>query len=286
MSKTPLSPTPKHIISSRRQFIASALALLHSGNLSAKEQLEVTPKKFSQRYNNYYEFSTEKEAVFVLAQELTTQPWNIELSGLFDVPLSLSINDLKELPQHSRTYRFRCVEGWSMVVPWSGIELRDLLTLAKPLPEARYIQFTSLQRPSEMIGQRRPVLNWPYVEALRLDEAMHPLSMIATGMYDETLPKQNGGPARLVVPWKYGFKSAKAIVKIEALAEAPTTTWMQAAPREYGFYANVNPNVAHPRWSQKREAPLGQSKKIRTLMFNGYEEVASLYQGMDLETHF
>ena len=248
---------------------------------------EKTPEHFVKNYNNYYEFSTNKEAIAILSQELITSPWDIQIDGLVHQPLTLSLNELNQFPKQNRTYRFRCVEGWSMVVPWSGILLKDLLARAKPKADAKFVRFESLLRPSEMIGQRRTTLPWPYVEGLRLDEALHPLTLLATGMYGEPLAKQNGAPVRLIVPWKYGFKSTKAIVKITLENEQTKTTWNDVSPNEYGFYANVNPDVAHPRWSQRRELPLGQFKKIKTLPFNGYEnEVAHLYRDMDLSTYY
>ncbi|MEE2730388.1 MAG: protein-methionine-sulfoxide reductase catalytic subunit MsrP [Pseudomonadota bacterium] len=247
----------------------------------------ITPKKYATGYNNYYEFSTDKEAVRILARRLTLSPWELTLSGAVANPLTLDLDAIAKLCLVERIYRFRCVEGWSMVVPWEGVMLKDIIALAQPLSNARYVRFRAIVNPKEMIGQRHPTLDWPYEEALRLDEAMHPLTLLATGLYGASLPPQNGAPLRLVVPWKYGFKSIKAVQHIELLTEQPTTTWQRAAPREYGFYANVNPEVAHPRWSQRREVPLGQSRKQPTLMFNGYAElVAHLYQGLDLQQHY
>ncbi len=248
---------------------------------------ELTPFKSATHYNNFYEFSPDKKAVAILAQELTTEPWNIEVGGLVENPLSLSIEQLTALGTVDRTYHFRCVEGWSMVIPWTGVQLCKLIEKVKPLKEARYVKFSSIYRPEEMISQRRPTMDWPYVEGLRLDEAQNPLTILATGMYGKPLPKQNGAPLRLVVPWKYGFKSIKTIKKIEFVSERPETSWMRLAPSEYGFYANVNPEVAHPRWSQRKEVRLGELKKRRTKPFNGYEEyVAHLYQGMNLTENF
>ena len=239
------------------------------------------------RYNNYYEFSTDKSVVRHHAKNLTLTPWSVSISGEVEKPITLSLDDILRQCVEERIYRFRCVEGWSMVVPWQGVQLSALLKKAQPLSKARYVQFTSVYRPEEMIGQRRPTLAWPYQEALRVDEAMHPLTLLATGMYGQSLPPQNGAPLRLITPWKYGFKSIKAVTHIEFLTHQPKTTWQLAAPKEYGFYANVNPQVPHPRWSQRREAPLGQSKKKPTLMFNGYEDqVASLYSGMDLKANY
>ncbi|MCK5789257.1 MAG: protein-methionine-sulfoxide reductase catalytic subunit MsrP [Ketobacter sp.] len=248
---------------------------------------QITPKRHATSYNNYYEFSTDKEAVRILAQALTLSPWTLTISGAVETPVTLDIDAINKLCVEERIYRFRCVEGWSMVVPWSGVMLSRIIKLAKPLSSARFVRFSSIVNPREMIGQRRPVLDWPYREALRLDEAMHPLTLLATGMYGQALPPQNGAPLRLVVPWKYGFKSIKALQHIELVAEKPTTTWQQAAPAEYGFYGNVNPDVAHPRWSQRREVPLGETHKKPTLMFNGYaEQVAGLYTHLDLNQHF
>lgn len=238
-------------------------------------------------YNNYYEFSTEKEAIAVLAQSLTTSPWSIEIRGAVENPIRLGLDDIYKLCRVDRIYRLRCVEGWSMVIPWQGIELNKLIAKAKPLSTAKFVRFIGTNRPSEMVGQRRPTLSWPYEEALRIDEAMHPLTLLATGLYGNDLPKQNGAPVRLVVPWKYGFKSIKAIQSIELLEQQPTTTWQQASPKEYGFYANVMPDIPHPRWSQRREVRIGSTKKIKTLPFNGYaEQVAPLYAGMDLRIHY
>lgn len=291
-----LSITPHHHYHNRRHFIQQLVALGLCGSLhpvnafSAEKKCEqntadetLTPKKSALHYNNYYEFSTNKEAVAVLAQAFTTSPWTLQIGGLVEQPLALSLDDINALTQVNRTYRLRCVEGWSMVLPWRGITLADLLALARPQPDAAFVTFTGTLRPAEMINQRRPVLPWPYVEGLRLDEALHPLTLLATGLYDQPLPKQNGAPLRLVVPWKYAFKSIKAITRIDLVKEKPATSWNTAAPSEYGFYANVNPDVAHPRWSQKREVRIGELQKRPTLPFNGYAcDVAHLYRGMDL----
>lgn len=250
-------------------------------------ELVPTPLKSITHYNNYYEFSPDKEAVATLAQALTLEPWTIKIFGAVEKEITVDLDQIRALCEVERIYRLRCVEGWSMVIPWRGIELRHLLALAKPLAKAKFVRFTSVERPSEMIGQRRPTLNWPYREALRIDEATHPLTLLATGLYGQDLPKQNGAPLRLVVPWKYGFKSAKAIQSLELLDQQPSTTWIEASPKEYGFYANVNPAVAHPRWSQRREVRIGATKKIKTLPFNGYaEQVAPLYAGMDLNKFY
>jgi sulfoxide reductase catalytic subunit YedY len=233
-------------------------------------------------YNNFYEFSYGKEQVAELVQNFETDPWQIEVSGLVDNPITLTLPDLLALPQQERIYRMRCVEGWSMVIPWIGFPLAKLLEQVAPKPEAQYVYFETVYRPEQMPEQARGGFPWPYVEGLRLDEAMHDLTILATGLYGKPLKAQTGAPVRLVVPWKYGFKSIKSIVKIELVAEMPTSTWMSLAPHEYGFYANVNPKVPHPRWSQASERRIGETKRRETLLFNGYDEVASLYEGLDL----
>ena len=240
------------------------------------------------RYNNYYEFSTDKKAVFYLAQELKTRPWTVSIEGEVQHPKVYGIDELLRLfPAEERTYRFRCVEGWSMVVPWMGIPLCEVLKLSDPTGNAKYVEFSSIVKPEVMIGQRTSTLPWPYTEGLRIDEAMHPLTLLAIGMYGKPLPNQNGAPLRLVVPWKYGFKSIKAIAKIRMVANQPSSSWMRSAPSEYGFYANVNPAVSHPRWSQRRETRLGELTKRDTLPFNGYaEQVAPIYKDMDLSIYF
>lgn len=240
------------------------------------------------RYNNYYEFSTNKKAVIHLAQELTTEPWTLTIEGEVARPLTLDVDKILSLiATEERIYRLRCVEGWSMVIPWTGFSLCHLLKLARPTSRAKYVEFVSLLRPEEMVGQRIQSLDWPFREGLRIDEAMHPLTLIATGLYGKELPRQNGAPLRLVVPWKYAFKSIKAITHIRLLEQQPVSSWQQAAASEYGFYANVNPKVSHPRWTQQRENRIGELKKHRTQMFNGYaEQVAHLYQGMNLEKNF
>jgi len=242
-------------------------------------------------YNNFYEFGTGKGDPARYASALTVQPWTVTIDGLVERPGPYDFADImREMTIEERIYRLRCVEAWSMVVPWNGFELHDLLQMAGVLPEARYVAFETLYRPQEMPGQRGRVLQWPYVEGLRLDEAMHPLTIMATGIYGETIPNQNGAPLRLVVPWKYGFKSIKSVVRITLTDSEPPTSWSRANPREYGFYSNVNPNVDHPRWSQASERRIGGgllAPRIPTLMFNGYEaEVASLYAGMDLEQNY
>ncbi|GDX85388.1 protein-methionine-sulfoxide reductase catalytic subunit MsrP [Methylococcaceae bacterium] len=254
--------------------------------------LTPTPIELVKNYTNYYEFTLNKEDSTKLAQNFITDPWSLEISGEVENPGSYHLEDiLRQQTLEERIYRFRCVEGWSMVVPWVGFSLANLLKMAKPLSTAHFVKFTTIQQPETMPSQRNNVmLEWPYVEGLRIDEAMHPLTMLAVGMYGDILPKQNGAPLRLVVPWKYGFKSIKAIVKIELLKYSPLTTWNKAAPTEYGFYANVNPDVSHPRWSQNSERQLGSgffTSRRQTELFNGYgEQVAELYRDMDLRHFF
>jgi sulfoxide reductase catalytic subunit YedY len=240
------------------------------------------------RYNNYYEFSTNKEVIWKLAEEFKPLPWTLTVEGEVDKPRSWAIEDLlKRFAQEDRIYRLRCVEGWSMVIPWRGFPLASLLKECMPNSRAKFVEFITVSRPQEMIGQRLNTLPWPYTEGLRIDEAMHPLTLLVTGLFGAALPTQNGAPLRLAVPWKYGFKSPKAIMRIRLVESAPTTSWMRAAGSEYGFYANVNPEVPHPRWSQKREVRIGELAKRATLPFNGYaEQVASLYGGMDLARNF
>jgi len=234
-------------------------------------------------YNNYYEFSTDKEAVNPLSQKFTTEPWTVEVSGLVNNPKTYGIEDLLKFPQEERIYRLRCVEAWSMVIPWTGFPLASLLKEVEPASDAKYVRFETVYRPEEMPGQESPWYPWPYQEGLRLDEAMHDLTILATGLYGMPMPNSNGAPIRLVVPWKYGFKSIKSIVKIELTAEQPSTLWNTVGPGEYGFYSNVNPERPHPRWSQASERRIGELGRRPTLMFNGYaEQVASLYKGMDL----
>lgn len=298
------------IFKQRRQIIKSLLALtgagitpawandnkplwanLPKGDLSARD-LKPTSPELVNNYTNYYEFSFNKEDSSQLAQKLVIDPWSVDISGEVEKPVRLNLEDIvRQQTLEERIYRFRCVEAWSMVVPWIGFSLASLLKSVKPLSTARFVKFTSIQQPDVMRNQRNnAMLTWPYTEALRLDEAMHPLTILAVGMYGDTLPKQNGAPLRLVVPWKYGFKSIKAIVKIELLENPPLTTWNQAAPHDYGFYANVNPNVPHPRWSQNSERQLGShffTPRRQTELFNGYgEQVASLYRDMDLRHFF
>jgi sulfoxide reductase catalytic subunit YedY len=239
-------------------------------------------------YNNFYEFGTDKEDPKENAHTLRTRPWTVEVAGLVKKPATYHLEDLvKPHKLQDRVYRLRCVEAWSMVIPWQGIPLAEMIKRFEPLPSAKYVAFTTLLRPSEMPGQRRGVLPWPYVEGLRMDEATHPLTLMVTGLYGKTLPNQNGAPLRLIIPWKYGFKGIKSIVKIEFVERQPPTTWNIAAPNEYGFYANVNPTVDHPRWTQSRERRIGEFRRRPTLMFNGYgAQVARLYAGMDLRQNY
>jgi sulfoxide reductase catalytic subunit YedY len=239
-------------------------------------------------YNNYFEFGTDKEDPKRNAHTLRTRPWIVQVAGLVKKPANYQLEDLiKPHKLQDRVYRLRCVEAWSMVIPWQGIPLAEMIKRFEPLPSAKYVAFTTLLRPSEMPGQRRDVLPWPYVEGLRMDEAMHPLTLMVTGLYGKTLPNQNGAPLRLIVPWKYGFKGIKSIVRIEFVERQPPATWNIAAPNEYGFYANVNPTVDHPRWTQSRERRIGEFRRRPTLMFNGYaDQVAHLYAGMDLRVNF
>jgi methionine sulfoxide reductase catalytic subunit len=247
----------------------------------------LTPFAAITNYNNFYEFSTDKGGVAPAAQGFVTQPWSVSVDGLVNKPKTFDLNELLKFPLEERVYRLRCVEGWSMVIPWIGFPLARLLELVEPTSAAKYVAFQTLLDPKRMPNQQTGVLDWPYVEGLRLDEAMHPLTILATGLYGEKLPPQDGAPIRLVVPWKYGFKSIKSVVKITLVANEPPTTWNIQAPGEYGFYSNVNPNVAHPRWSQARERRIGDYRTRETLMFNGYEEqVSHLYAGMDLQKYF
>lgn len=239
-------------------------------------------------YNNFYEFSTSKQAVAVRARGFVTRPWTIEVGGLVHKPKTFDIDQLTQLaPLEDRIYRMRCVEGWSMVIPWRGFPLARLLNEVEPMGTAKYVRFVTLYDGNRMPNQQTSVLPWPYAEGLRMDEAMHPLTILATGLYEKSLLPQNGAPLRLVVPWKYGFKGIKSIVQIVLSAGEPKTTWAEYAPDEYGFYANVNPEVSHPRWSQAHERRIGEFGRRPTLMFNGYSDhVAHLYQGMDLQTQF
>ncbi len=249
---------------------------------------ERTPYDDVTSYNNFYEFGFDKEDPKQNAGSLKTRPWSIAVEGEVEQPGHIDIDDLlKMFPLEERVYRLRCVEAWSMVVPWVGFPLARLIQHVKPTSKARFVEFTTLYDPKQMPGQRVPALDWPYREGLRMDEATHPLALLVVGLYGKVLPNQNGAPLRLIVPWKYGFKSIKSIVRLRLIEQQPVTTWNQRAPTEYGFYANVNPKVDHPRWSQKRERRIGDFFKRDTLMFNGYaEQVASLYTGMDLKKNF
>jgi methionine sulfoxide reductase catalytic subunit len=239
-------------------------------------------------YNNYYEFTTDKQGVAGLAKDFKASPWTVEVYGLVNNPKTYGIEDLlSKFTQEERIYRLRCVEAWSMVIPWNGFTLSSLLKEVEPTSDAKFVRFETVLRPEEMPGQNSPFYPWPYQEGLRLDEAMHDLTILATGLYGLPMPNPDGAPIRLVVPWKYGFKSIKSIVKIELVAEQPTTLWSMVGPNEYGFYSNVNPNRPHPRWSQASERRIGELQRRPTLMFNGYaEEVASLYNGMDLDQEY
>ena len=247
----------------------------------------ITPYKDVTNYNNYYEFSTDKYEPAGLAKDFKTRPWTVTIDGAVEKKQVLDVDTIiKIAAPEERIYRHRCVEGWSIVVPWVGFSLSELINKAKPTSKAKFVEFTTIEDPKQMPGQRGHVLDWPYVEGLRMDEAMHPLALLCFGMYGEALPNQDGAPLRIVVPWKYGFKSGKAIVRIRCTDSQPRNTWNVMAPNEYGFYANVNPNVDHPRWSQAKERRLGEFLKRPTLMFNGYDQVASLYSGMDLKKNF
>jgi methionine sulfoxide reductase catalytic subunit len=260
----------------------------HGAGAAAQEEDKVNSYEDITSYNNFYEFGTDKEDPKENAHTLRTHPWTVQVAGLVKKPAMYQLEDLvKPHKLQDRVYRLRCVEAWSMVIPWQGIPLADMIKRFEPLPSAKYVAFTTLLRPSEMPGQRRGVLPWPYVEGLRMDEAMHPLTLMVTGLYGKTLPNQNGAPLRVVMPWKYGFKGIKSIVKIEFTDRQPPTTWNIAAPNEYGFYANVNPTVDHPRWTQSRERRIGEFRRRPTLMFNGYgDQVAQLYAGMDLKANY
>jgi sulfoxide reductase catalytic subunit YedY len=303
--------TPPEIFKDRRKFIQMLGLTLAGANMpsvfagendvnfanlvksaTTDDSLKPTPAELVKNYTNYYEFTFNKDDSTKLAQSMIIDPWSVEISGEVEKPATYHLEDiLSQQTLEERIYRFRCVEGWSMVVPWVGFSLANLLKMAKPLSTAQFVKFTTIQQPETMPNQReKKMLDFPYVEGLRIDEAMHPLTMLAVGMYGETLPKQNGAPLRLVVPWKYGFKSIKAIVKIELLKKPPLTTWNKSAPQEYGFYANVNPVVPHLRWSQNSERLLGSgffTSRRQTELFNGYgEQVASLYKDMDLRHFF
>jgi sulfoxide reductase catalytic subunit YedY len=278
---------------SRREWLAS-VGLGVAGSLAlprwlrAQEPLKPDSWDIITSYNNFYEFGTNKDDPKANAHSLKPKPWSIAVEGDVKKPAIYSFEDFfKGMAPQERVYRHRCVEAWSFVAPWLGYPLRDVIKRLEPGTKAKYVEFVTLLDPVQMPGQRRGVLEWPYVEGLRMDEAMHPLTLLTVGIYGKPLPNQNGAPVRLTVPWKYGFKSGKSIVKLRFVEKQPMNTWQLAAPDEYGFYANVNPNVDHPRWSQAKERPLGQLFKKPTLMFNGYgDQVASLYTGMDLRANF
>ena len=283
--------TPEAVWLNRRQILAGAAGLglgsIAGGAARAAEELEPNGWDEITSFNNFYEFGTRKDDPAKHAHMMTTSPWSITIDGMVDRPGEYGFEQImEEMSVEERIYRFRCVEAWSMVVPWNGFELADLLAIAGVQEGARYVAFETLLRPEEMPGVSRPVIEWPYVEGLRLDEAMNPLTIMATGIYDKPIPNQNGAPIRLVVPWKYGYKSIKSIVRITLTDSEPPTAWNKYAPNEYGFYSNVNPNRPHPRWSQATEKKIGAgflAKRQPTLMFNGYEtEVAAMYDGMDL----
>ncbi|MFL7904857.1 protein-methionine-sulfoxide reductase catalytic subunit MsrP [Azospirillum argentinense] len=299
--------TPRGLFLSRRSIMAGGAAALALGGtgvlpgtaLAAPFQAPLTvspkdpkmdaqtPMKSATSYNNFYEFGTDKTDPSENAGTLRTRPWEIAVDGEAGKPTTFGIEDLLSFPLEERVYRLRCVEGWSMVIPWVGFPLAELLKRVDPTGNAKYVAFQTLADRSQMPGLKYPVLQWPYVEGLRMDEAMHPLTILAVGMYGETLPNQNGAPVRLVVPWKYGFKSIKSIVRITLTQDQPPTSWNRSQPREYGFYSNVNPEVDHPRWSQATERRVGEFSRRKTLPFNGYgEEVASLYTGMDLRKNY
>lgn len=307
----PSEITPEHIYKSRRFFIKSlgagigsialmaatakqSVALISAlpGFIESKDKRDaLTPYKHITTYNNYYEFGTSKSDPYENSQSFKTDPWSITIEGEVNKPITLSLDEIIKLaPLEERIYRLRCVEGWSMVVPWIGIPLSALLKKVAINNNAKFVEFISVERSNEMVGQRTKILDWPYKEGLRIDEAMHSLTILAVGLYGKLLPNQNGAPIRLVVPWKYGFKSAKAIVKIRLTEKMPITSWMQANSNEYGFYSNVNPEVDHPRWTQATERAIGDgflSKRRKTEMFNGYtSQVESFYRGMDLRRNF
>ena len=289
--------TDESLFWNRREFIAAAglgaaavCGLLPLRGLLPRQSRDdkLTPWEDVTGYNNYYEFGTGKDDPARNAGALRTKPWKVEIAGEVKRPAVYDLDDLlKPFTPVERIYRMRCVEGWSMVIPWSGVPLGQIIDRLEPTSKAKYVEFTTLLDPQQMPGQQRRILEWPYAEGLRMDEARHPLTLLVTGVYGKTLPNQNGAPLRLIVPWKYGFKGGKSIVKIRFRESQPQTTWNIAAPDEYGFYANVNPEVDHPRWSQARERRIGELFKRKTLMFNGYaDQVASLYAGMDLRKNF
>ena len=309
----PSDITPESVYLSRKEFL-KGIGILGAGSLvvaacgSALKIPSITPEQEAgstqagtdelgnplttyeavTNFNNYYEFTTNKENVAELSKDFPTHPWTISIGGLVKRPKTYDIDELvHRFEQQERIYRLRCVEGWSMVIPWLGFPISELLKEVEPTGDAKYVRFETIYAPEEMPGQKSPWYEWPYVEGLQLNEAMNDLAILATGLYGKPLPPQDGAPIRLVVPWKYGFKSIKSIVKIDLVDEMPVSLWMAVAPNEYGFYANVNPNVDHPRWSQSSERRIGELQRRPTLMFNGYEEeVADLYSGLDLSVNY
>jgi sulfoxide reductase catalytic subunit YedY len=282
-----LNPPPTELPKGEKLNVGSSLASPEALRNGFRTDESVTSLEDITNYNNFYEFSTEKRSVASAAKGFVTRPWTISVDGLVAKPAVFDLEELLRFPLEERVYRLRCVEGWSMVIPWIGFPLSQLLSRVEPLSNANYVAFQTLFDPKRMPNQRTAVLDWPYVEGLRLDEALHPLTILATGLYGETLPPQDGAPLRLVVPWKYGFKSIKSLVKITLTPNEPPSTWSSQAPNEYGFYSNVNPKVPHPRWSQARERRIGEFSQRETLIFNGYaDQVAHLYSGMDLRKHF
>ena len=294
--------TPEKIYIRRREFVKklgfSTGSLIIGQNMFGNAfaatnnlQEKITEQRYVTTYNNYYEFGTRKSDPVEKSQNFKTSPWNITIDGEVEKKITLSIDEIKNsFPIEERIYRLRCVEGWSMIIPWMGFSLNKLLEKVSPNSKAKFVEFTTVYDPEQMPGQRYPILQWPYKEGLRIDEAMHPLTTMVTGLYGKELPNQNGAPLRLIVPWKYGFKSSKAIVNIKLVTKMPTSSWMRASPKEYGFYSNVNPRVDHPRWSQASERVIGSgilSERIPTTMFNGYgDQVANLCSGMDLRKNF
>jgi methionine sulfoxide reductase catalytic subunit len=290
--------TSENLYLDRRKFLAVA-GIATAGVMGSRRLLdafsvarpqEEKPNTWEEitGYNNYYEFGTDKDDPAANSKEFRTKPWTVKVDGLVKKPADYHFEDLvKPYKLEDRVYRFRCVEAWSMVIPWRGIPLAEMIKTFEPLPSAKYVQLTTIYAPNEMPGQKLAILPWPYVEGLRMDEAMHPLTLMVTGLYGKTLPNQNGAPLRLIVPWKYGFKGIKAITRISFVDKQPRNTWQLSAPDEYGFFANVNPDVDHPRWTQSSERRIGQFRRMKTLMFNGYaDQVASLYAGMDLRKNF
>ena len=288
--------TPEHLYYNRREFLQTAGLLgiaaagVSTGALAQGQQLkdDLTPYEDVTTYNNYYEFGTDKSEPAENSRRFKTKPWTVRVEGMVSKPASYSVEDfIKPSKLEERVYRMRCVEGWSMVIPWLGFPMSDLINRVQPLASAKFIEFQTLLDPKQMPGQRSPVLPWPYTEGLRLDEAMHPLAMFAVGLYGKALLPQNGAPLRTVIPWKYGFKATKSIVRIRFTDKQPKTAWNEATPNEYGFYANVNPEVDHPRWSQATERRIGEFRKRPTLMLNGYaDQVGRLYEGLDLRANY